>query len=587
MVIATAFDKSFSEYEYQSVIEAPGDTSHRRLDKSIQQLNQAKQEFANLSIDERIQLIDSIYKGYLHVAKRSVQASCAAKGIEFGTPAEGEEWISGPLCVCRHLRLLKESLEQIKKTGTTELPEAESLDNGQLSIPVFPNSLIDKALFKGVTIDMRLQKGVDKASLKSRRASFYRDKPHDGKVVVVLGAGNLSCIPAMDVLTKMFNEGKTCILKMNPVNAYLGYFIEEAFKDAIEKKYLAVVYGSVEQAKYLIQHEGVDEIHITGSNNTHDYIYWGPPGRERVERMARNNPIVKKNGTSSLGNISPVIVYPGNYSKEELEYQAEDIAGSLNFNSGFMCSVPVAIITASHWEQRNTFLDLLEQKIAQLEQRRAYYPGAKERWQSAVMSSMDFKVLGEEKQHCTPWAIAKGLTEEDQDFEIYQHEPFCSVVTETVIDTENGIEFLEKATQFVNNKLWGTLSASIIIDPRSASNEQVSKSLETSIESLEYGTVAINSSFTALSFLTATAAWGGYPGSVLSNIQSGTGWMHNTSMVEGIEKMVARFPIVNTRKPFFFPSHKKKLQLAHKMIDNEVNHKWSKIPMILLDMVFA
>ena len=56
----------------------------------------------------------------------------------------------------------------------------------------------------------------------------------------------------MDVLSKMFNEGKTCILKMNPVNAYLGYFIEEAFKEAIEKNYLAVVYGKVEQAKLLL-----------------------------------------------------------------------------------------------------------------------------------------------------------------------------------------------------------------------------------------------------------------------------------------------------------------------------------------------
>ena len=36
----------------------------------------------------------------------------------------------------------------------------------------------------------------------------------------------------MDVLTKMFNEGKVCILKMNPVNAYLGPFLEEAFADA-------------------------------------------------------------------------------------------------------------------------------------------------------------------------------------------------------------------------------------------------------------------------------------------------------------------------------------------------------------------
>jgi len=31
-------------------------------------------------------------------------------------------------------------------------------------------------------------------------------------------------------------------------------------------------------------HAGVDEIHITGSDKTHDLIVWGPPGPAREER---------------------------------------------------------------------------------------------------------------------------------------------------------------------------------------------------------------------------------------------------------------------------------------------------------------
>ena len=118
---AAALNKTFSDYEFQPVIEAPVDTSKYQINDIVQRLSQSKQEFANLSIDSRIALIDSIHEGFKKVAKRSVQASCAAKGIEFGTATEGEEWISGPLCVFRHLRLLKESLEQIKKTGTTQI----------------------------------------------------------------------------------------------------------------------------------------------------------------------------------------------------------------------------------------------------------------------------------------------------------------------------------------------------------------------------------------------------------------------------------------------------------------------------------
>lgn len=587
MATATALNKSFSEFDFHSVIEAPSDTSYLSLDRIVHRMSEAKYEFTQLSIDQRIDLIDSFHQGYMNVAKRSVQASCAAKGIEFGSPMEGEEWISGPLCICRHLRLLKESLAQIKQTGTTHIPQPEQLSPDQLSLPIFPNSLVDKALFKGVSIDMRLQKGIDQKQLDADRASFYQNQHHDGKVVLILGAGNLSCIPVMDVLSKLFNEGKTCILKMNPVNAYLGYFIEEAFKEAIDKNYLAVVYGKIEQAKHLLQHEGIDEVHITGSNKTHDYIYWGAPGSERAQRMARNKPLVDKPGTSSLGNVSPVIIFPGKYTKNELHYQAEDIAGAMSFNSGFMCSVPVALITSEQWQQRDEFLSILEQKIHQLPPRQAFYPGAKERWHSATMSSIDFKLFGEEKGHYTPWAFAKGLRADSQTMEIYQNEPFCSVLTETVLGCENNEDFLKRSVEFANDHLWGTLTASIIVDPRSADKTDIATHLETAIDRLEYGTIAINSSFTALSFMTATAAWGAYPGSVLSNIQSGHGWLHNTSMVEGIEKMVARFPIVSSRKPFYFPSHNKKLQLAKKMIDHEINQKWSKVPSILLDMVFA
>ncbi len=584
---AAVFNKTFSDYEFQPVIEAPVDTNKYQINDIVERLNQSKQEFANLSIESRISLIDSIHQGFKKVTKRSVQASCAAKGIEFGTPAEGEEWISGPLCIFRHLRLLKESLEQIKKTGTTKIEQPATLSNGQLSIPIFPNRLIDKTLFKEASIEMRMDKNYDLNALEKNRASFYRNNKHDGKIVLILGAGNLSSIPAMDVLTKMFNEGKSCILKMNPVNAYLGYFIEEAFKEAIEKNYLAVVYGKVEQAKRLLNHDEIDELHITGSNKTHDYIYWGAPGTERANRMARNLPVNTKPSTSALGNISPVIIFPGKYTKEELAFQAEDIASSLNFNSGYMCSVPVSLFTYKYWPQRAEFLTLLETEISKLEPRRAYYPGAKERWHNMVMSSMKFKVLGEEQKHSTPWAFAKGISEDQYDFELYQNEPFCAVISETTLNAEDELAFLNKAVYFVNNKVWGTLSASIIIDPRSAKNKQISSALEKTITDLEYGTVAINSSFTALSFITAAAAWGAYPGSVLSNIQSGRGWIHNTSMVEGIEKMVAKFPIVSSRKPFYFTSHKKKLSLAHKLLDYEMNPKWSNVSSILLDMVFV
>ena len=121
---------------------------------------------------------------------------------------------------------------------------------------------IDGVLFSGITVEVRLQAGIGEAELHACRAPFYRGRSHDGRTVLVLGAGNLAAIPAMDVISKMFNEGKTCLLKMNPVNAYLGPFLEDAFGEAIGRNYLGIAYGGADEGAYLAQHAGIDEIHL-------------------------------------------------------------------------------------------------------------------------------------------------------------------------------------------------------------------------------------------------------------------------------------------------------------------------------------
>ena len=63
-----------------------------------------------------------------------------------------------------------------------------------------------------------MAEGVTEESLEEDRAPFYRVSPHRGRVVLILGGGNISSIPVMDVLTKLFNEGKVCVLKMSPIN---------------------------------------------------------------------------------------------------------------------------------------------------------------------------------------------------------------------------------------------------------------------------------------------------------------------------------------------------------------------------------
>ena len=47
----------------------------------------------------------------------------------------------------------------------------------------------------------------------------------------------------MDAFYKMFVDGNVCLVKMNPVNEYLGSFFERAFAPLIDKGYLRLAYG--------------------------------------------------------------------------------------------------------------------------------------------------------------------------------------------------------------------------------------------------------------------------------------------------------------------------------------------------------
>ena len=572
--------KEFSQYKFSSLADTPANTRQEKLGDILARLHQGAKTFAALSVDEKIKLVNSMQDGYLRVADKLVRTACKAKSIELGSPLEAEEWAAGPVCVVRQLRMIRESLQAIKDKGNTPIGKISHTIDGRLAVRAFPMSTIDGILFKDVTVDIHMQASMTENRIESDRARYYKNPDHNGRVVLVLGAGNITAIPPMDVITKMFNEGKACILKMNPVNAYAGSFIEAAFADAIKRNFLAVVYGGVEESRYLVKHDLVDEIHITGSDKTHDAIVWGPPGPERAERIARNQPVNIKPITSELGCVTPVIVVPGPYKDKELAFQAEDVTGAFTFNAAFLCCVPVALITAKGWAQRDAFLNHMDKAIAAAPQRKAYYPGAEDRWRTFTEGRKNMSIHGKPEDGATPWALIKGLSPDANEL-LYQSEPFCSILAETTINTSDTIEFLERAVEFANRKLWGTLTANMIVHPVSMKDPKIAEAVERAITRLNYGTVTING-FNGMSFSFGTPPWGGHTGSTLTNIQSGQGWVHNTSMLEGIEKTVMRFPLVSFPKPVWHKSHRTSRVLMPKLMELERNASWSKVPGVVL-----
>ncbi len=501
--------------------------------------------------------------GYVRLADGMVAAACEAKGILRGGPLEGEEWALGPWCAVRHFRLVIESLTALEKTGNTVVGPAGVTIDGRTTVRVFPAGTIDGMLFAGQIVDVHLKPGTDERAMRDSRAGFYRVGAHTGRTVLVLGAGNVASIPPMDVATKLFNEGKVCLLKMNPVNAYLGPFLEEAFAEAIARNFLGVVYGGAEEGEYLAQHGGIDEVHLTGSDRTYDLIVWGPPGPATQARKAEGRPRLNKPVTAELGNVSPVLVVPGPYTPKQLAFQAEMIAGAVTNNASFNCNSAKMVVTPKGWGQRDMLLAGLERALGTAETRVAYYPGADERWRQLTQGRRGIRKIGREGDTRLPWTLMPGLDAADAAEPAFSTEPFCSIISETEIGSTDPIEFLDRAVDFANNRLWGTLSAQLVVHPKLMKDSRTAETVERAITRLRYGAVAVNT-WPAFVYAYGTPPWGAHPSSIPTDIQSGSGWVHNSVMIEPsqIEKAVLRHPVTVFPRPAIFPTHR----TAHKLL---------------------
>ena len=565
----------------------PPASSQAKLDETIAHLREAAWKFATLSIEKRIALASAMQQGFVKVAEAMVQAGCKAKGIAPDSNLAAEEWAAGAWGVVRQLRLVRESLQAIASTGNTRIGKVKRTAAGNLAVQVYPSNAIDGMLFKDITVDVHMQTHVTEKNLATDRASFYKQPQHQGKVVFVLGAGNIASISIMDIITKLFNEGKVCLLKMNPVNAYLGPFIEEAFKTAIEQNFLAVVYGGAEVGRHLVYHPKVDEVHLTGSNKTYDQIVWGNNGQEADERRAQNQPLLRKPITAELGNVTPIIIVPGPYTDKEIRFQAEQIATAFTMNASFMCCSAKVLVLPKNWDGSVKFINALQEVCAEIPARAAYYPGAEDRWQAVVKNRNNVTNIGNAKSGELPWTFISDLNAEDAHESLLTEESFCSVIASVQVGSADPIDFLQAATDFANNKLWGTLNATLIVHPKTLKNANSNAAFEQSLCQLKYGAISVNT-FIGLLFCTGTAPWGAYSNSGVyasatqADIQSGSGFVHNTLMLEGIEKAVLRAPLTVFPKPAWLASHKKARVTTQKLVAMEENASWASVPGIVL-----
>ena len=554
-------------YPFNPRVPGPAATPLSGLDEAVVEVRANASAWVAAPIAERVRLLDEVLRSTLEVADRWTRLACEHEGLDPATPESAEEAIVGPYIFVRSARLLRDALRDIGRRGRPRIPGgARRLADGRVAARVMPTGLIDRVTYLGTTADVWMAPGVTLENLPDTMAGAYRTPPPP-RVCLVLGAGNASSIGPLDVLHKVFVELQVVVLKMHPVMAHLGPVHEAALAPLVRAGLVRVVYGDAAEGGHLAHHPLVDTLHVTGSDRTYEAIVFGA-GPEGVERKRRDDPILHKPFTAELGNLTPIIVVPGTWSEADLDYHAANIATMLVNNSGFNCTTSRVIVTSRTWPQRAALIDRLRAILASLPARLAYYPGATQRFNAFRAHYPQAELFGEEQDGTLPWMLIPGLSPDAVGDPAYRFEAFCPITAETVIDAADAADFLDRATAFVNARLWGTLNATLIVDPRTERDARVRPALDRAIAGLRYGTVSLNH-WSAIGYGLGVTPWGAHPGHARTDIGSGTGFVHNPLMLERVEKSVVRSPFRAWPKPIWFIGHRH----AHRLVPHLVRYE--------------
>jgi aldehyde dehydrogenase (NAD(P)+) len=509
-----------------------------QLDRDVATLRAHADGWARLAIAEKVRHLRVMRACTIEVAADWVAGAAKAKGID-NTPLAGEEWLSGPWPLLSALDRLAATLAGIARDGTPPIPESaiRTRPDGQVYVEVFPVDNADRILLNGLRAEVWMDPAVTRATLREHIASFYKRAEPEGRVTLVLGAGNIASIPPLDVLYALYAHGSVALLKLNPVNAYLLPIFERIFSALIEDGFVRLAGGGADAGAYLTAHPQIDAIHLTGGERTHDAIVFGT-GPEGEARKRAGQPVVAKPVTSELGSVTPVIVVPGDWSEPDLAFQAAHVATQKLHNAGANCIAAQILVTAESWEQGPRFLQRVRDAMAAAPPRPSYYPGSAERVRSAVSEhpAAEYAGVPMDGIHRT---FVGALDAHDGNEPLFTREVFAPVLGQTALPGDDAATFLRNAVDFCNERLHGTLGASILIHPRTI--KELGPHFEESIAALRYGCVTINA-WPGVGFTLATASWGAYPGNTIVDVGSGIGIVHNAYLFDRPQKTVVRAP---------------------------------------------
>jgi acyl-CoA reductase-like NAD-dependent aldehyde dehydrogenase len=547
---------------YPSPPEKQSPTEFEEIDKSLDRLEAAKDKWLTIENNKRVALLNECLTDIMVLGDEWIASSCRAKGFERNTSTEGEEWISQFMPIIRNIRLL---IHALNHNGEPTLPGKRQRPDGQWVASVFPSDFREKLMFSGFEAEVWIQPNKEPS-----QGQHYRNTASSGSVCGILGAGNSASIACMDLLYKLFVENEVSVLKMNPVNDYLGPYIIRAFRALIEGNYMTVIYGGAKVGAYLCTHDKVDSIHITGAQHTHDIIVWGDSPEEQEKNKSNNSPRLKKPITSELGCVSPCLVVPGDWKDSDIDYHARQIVSMATQNVGFNCNAPNVVVFPKGWSGTPKLLARIQHHYGLKPQRKAYYPGATTRYQSLKEKYPNGIEYGAQGSETLPWLLIPNLST-DPDEAAYSTEPFCGILSTTELEHQDAADYLSKAVEFCNQHIKGSLNITLLIDPKTKKNNEAA--YDNAIANLEYGTIGVNA-WDGVGYGMCSTTWGAFPKHSIEDVGSGIGVVHNSYLLDYPEKSVLSAPFRLSPTPAWFYDNKNLVSFGKALVRYESSPSW-------------
>ena len=362
-----------------------------------------------LPADTKLKYINQILDGIKNVVGHEGFMEMANKDLEMmgmpSTTPEGQAWAAEvafftAMSIKQTLFGLKQAYEvragkSKMKSKLTNLLTKKSI-NGQVVAQVLPGDPASKInpITQGCTGEIWFDPKNVKESKDVKPFSFdFFDSKSDG-IMVVLGAGNWDFLAVNDCLHGLFVLNQVVFLKHHPLRGEsLDPLVRKILAPLLEKGFFqSEVDMGMERSAEIVYSPHVTSVHITGGKAAHDAIVWGDP-EEQAKRKLASDPKLKAKMSAELGAVSPWIVPPVEYTVDELDHLAHQIASGVFSNASCNCNAPKVLVMSKKWSQGQKLKELIVEYFSKFETPCAYYPGAKERWEDTKNNMANTQVV--------------------------------------------------------------------------------------------------------------------------------------------------------------------------------------------------